>query len=84
LSGLARYRRLRGDDTFFLTGADEHAAKVSDTAIKQGLSAKAWADQDAADFRDLFRRLERTNNDFVRTSEQRHNERVTPYQLDNF
>jgi len=76
---VARYRRLRGDDTFFLTGVDEHAAKVLDTAVEKGLSAQAWADQNAADFRDVFRRLEMTNSDFVRTSEQRHKERVSRY-----
>ncbi|MCA9216170.1 MAG: methionine--tRNA ligase [Planctomycetales bacterium] len=76
---VARYHRLKGDDTFFLTGVDEHAAKVSDTAIKKGMSAQAWADQNAAAFRDVFRRLEMTNDDFVRTSEQQHKDRVTRY-----
>ena len=40
---VARYHRLKGDDTFFLTGVDEHAAKVSDVAAEKGLSAQAWA-----------------------------------------
>ena len=76
---VARYHRLKGDDTFFLTGVDEHAAKVSDNAARKGLSAQAWADQNAAAFLDVFRRLEITNSDFVRTSGQRHKERVTRY-----
>ncbi len=76
---VARYHRLKGEDTFFLTGVDEHAAKVSDVAAKKGLSAQAWSDQNAAAFRDVFHRLEMTNNDFVRTSETRHKERVTRY-----
>ena len=76
---VARYHRLKGDDTFFLTGVDEHAAKVSDVAAEKGLSSKAWADQNAAAFRDLFQRLAITNNDFVRTSDSRHKKRVTQY-----
>jgi len=76
---VARYHRLKGADTFFLTGVDEHAAKVSDVAAEKGLSAQAWANQNAAAFRDVFRRLAITNNDFVRTSEVRHKERVTRY-----
>ncbi len=76
---VARYHRLKGDDTFLLTGVDEHAAKVSDVAAEKGLSAQAWADQNATGFRNVFRRLAITNNDFVCTSEVRHRERVTRY-----
>lgn len=76
---VARYHRLRGDDTFFLTGVDEHAAKVSDKAAEHGLSPQQWADQNAAAFRGTFEKLEMTNDDFVRTSEDRHKQRVTEY-----
>jgi len=76
---VARYHRLRGDDTFFLTGVDEHAAKVSDKAAEHGLSPQEWADQNAAAFRGTFEKLEMTNNDFVRTSSDRHKEKVTEY-----
>lgn len=76
---IARYHRLRGDDVFFLTGVDEHAAKVADEAVKRGLSPQEWADQNAAAFRDVFGRLEMTNDDFVRTSEDRHKSKVTEY-----
>ena len=76
---VARFHRLKGDDTFFLTGVDEHATKVSEKAAEKGLSVKAWADQNAAAFRDVFKRLEMTNDDFVRTSENRHKEGVTRY-----
>jgi methionyl-tRNA synthetase len=51
---LARYHRLRGDDVFFLTGVDEHAAKVVEAAGQRGLTAQQWADQNAAAFRDAF------------------------------
>lgn len=76
---VARYHRLRGDDTFFLTGVDEHAAKVSDKAAEHGLSAQQWADQNAAAFRGTFEKLEMTNDDFVRTSSERHKAKVTEY-----
>jgi len=76
---VARYHRLRGDDTFFLTGVDEHAAKVSDKAAEHGLSPQQWADQNAAAFRETFEKLEMTNNDFVRTSSDRHKQKVTEY-----
>ncbi|XAM00644.1 methionine--tRNA ligase [Phycisphaeraceae bacterium D3-23] len=76
---VARYHRLKGDDTFFLTGVDEHAAKVSDKAAEHGLSAQAWADQNAAAFRGTFEKLEMTNDDFVRTSSDRHKQKVTEY-----
>lgn len=76
---VARYHRLRGDDTFFLTGVDEHAAKVSDKAAEHGLSPQQWADQNAAAFRGTFEKLEMTNDDFVRTSSERHKAKVTEY-----
>ncbi|MFN3167031.1 MAG: methionine--tRNA ligase [Phycisphaeraceae bacterium] len=76
---VARYHRLRGDDTFFLTGVDEHAAKVSDKAAEHGLSAQQWADQNAAAFRETFKKLEMTHDDFVRTSSDRHKQKVTEY-----
>jgi methionyl-tRNA synthetase len=76
---VARYHRLKGDDTFFLTGVDEHAAKVSDKAAEHDLSPQEWADQNAAAFRGTFEKLEMTNNDFVRTSSDRHKKKVTAY-----
>ncbi len=76
---VARYHRLKGDDTFFLTGVDEHAAKVADKARDMGLSPQAWADRNAAQFREVFERLEMTHDDFVRTSEDRHKARVVEY-----
>jgi methionyl-tRNA synthetase len=76
---VARQHRIAGDDVFFLTGVDEHAAKVSDAAAERGLTPQQWADQNAAVFRDTFMRLGITNDDFVRTSEDRHKEKVTQY-----
>jgi methionyl-tRNA synthetase len=76
---LARYHRLRGADVFFLTGVDEHAAKVVDAAGQRGLTAQVWADENAAAFRDTFLRLGITNSDFVRTTSARHKDRVAAY-----
>jgi len=76
---VARYHRLRGDDTFFLTGVDEHAAKVADKAAEHGISPQQWADQNAAAFRQTFEKLEMTNDDFVRTSSPQHKAKVTEY-----
>src|SRR5262245_50769383 len=76
---VARYHRLAGDDTFFLTGVDEHAAKVSDAAKERGLTPQQWADQNAEVFKSTFARLGILNNDFVRTSEDRHKTKVQEY-----
>lgn len=76
---LARHHRLRGDDTFFLTGTDEHATKVVDAAKERGLETQAWADQNAQAFRETFARLGLSNDDFIRTTEDRHKSRVETY-----
>ncbi|MEM1107771.1 MAG: methionine--tRNA ligase [Planctomycetota bacterium] len=76
---VARYHRLRGDDTFFLTGVDEHAAKVSDKAAEHGKTPQEWADINADQFRGTFEKLEMTNDDFVRTSSDHHKAKVTEY-----
>jgi methionyl-tRNA synthetase len=75
----ARYHRLRGDDVFFLTGTDEHAAKVVDSAAKQGLTPQQWADKNAQEFQDTFAKLGISNDDFIRTSQDRHKQKVQQY-----
>ncbi|MCB1054908.1 MAG: methionine--tRNA ligase, partial [Acidobacteria bacterium] len=64
---------------FFLTGTDENAAKVVDAALEHGMTAQAWADRNAEAFKDTFRRLELSNDDFIRTTEDRHEVRVLRY-----
>ena len=76
---LARYNRLAGKDTFFLTGTDEHATKVVDTAAEHSLSTQEWADKNADAFKATFKRLGMSNDDFIRTSEDRHKVKVTQY-----
>jgi methionyl-tRNA synthetase len=69
---VARSRRLEGRDVFFLTGTDEHAAKVVDAARERSLSTREWADRNAAAFRETFAEFGIENDDFIRTSEMRH------------
>jgi methionyl-tRNA synthetase len=69
---IARSRRLLGDDVFFLTGTDEHGQKVERAAQKAGLDPRVFADKIAGKYRDLFRALNISNDDFIRTTEARH------------
>ncbi len=69
---LARYHRLLGVPTFFLTGTDEHGQKVQRAAEAAGISPKEQADRTVVRFQELWRRLGITNDDFIRTTEPRH------------
>ena len=69
---IARSRRLMGQDVFFLTGTDEHGQKVERAAQKAGLDPHVFADRIAAKYRDLFKALDISNDDFIRTTEPRH------------
>ena len=69
---IARFMRLDGKDVFFLTGTDEHGQKMLQTAVKEGLSAQALADRNAAVFREMATALNASNDDFIRTTEERH------------
>jgi methionyl-tRNA synthetase len=76
---VARFRRLRGEDVFFLTGTDEHAAKVVDAAREHGVSTEEWAARNAAAFQSYFAEVGISNDDFVRTSQERHKRKVSEY-----
>jgi len=69
---LARRHRLVGDDTYFLTGTDEHGIKMVKTAAAENVSPQELADRNAKVFKDAFAQLKVTNDDFIRTSEPRH------------
>jgi methionyl-tRNA synthetase len=69
---IARFKRLDGYDVFFLTGTDEHGQKMMQTAAKEGLSARALADRNAALLADMDQALAISNDDFIRTTEPRH------------
>ncbi|MEO1128724.1 MAG: methionine--tRNA ligase [Planctomycetota bacterium] len=76
---LARSMRLAGRDTFFLTGTDEHADKVATSAQENGVTTLEWADRNAAAFRAAFEELRFSNDDFIRTTEPRHTQRVQAF-----
>lgn len=73
---IARYRRLRGDRVHFLTGLDEHSQNVARSAAEAGIDPQEWVDRMAPKWLAVWERLEFTNDDFIRTSEPRHEERV--------
>ncbi len=69
---LARYHRMRDEDVFFLTGTDEHGAKIAKAAEKQGLAPLDFTDRISARFRLLADAMDVSNDDFIRTTEERH------------
>ena len=69
---LVRHHRQRGDETFFLTGVDEHATKVWRVAQEQGLEAQEYADRIAVPWRELPQRLNASTDFFIRTSDEGH------------
>ena len=69
---MARYHRLWGDDTYFLTGSDEHGDKIAQAALACGESPQAFVDRISAAFRETWAKLGIANDDFVRTTEPRH------------
>ncbi|MCQ0986204.1 methionine--tRNA ligase [Jiella marina] len=69
---LARFKRLDGYDVFFLTGTDEHGIKMLQAARGQGVSPRELADANAAEFLRMAEVLGGSNDDFIRTSEDRH------------
>ena len=69
---LARYNRQRGYDVYFLTGSDEHGQKIQRKAREAGLEPRQYVDRIVATFQELWRRLNISYNDFIRTTEPRH------------
>lgn len=69
---LARWHRLLGDPTFFLTGTDEHGLKIQRAAEANGISPQEQADRTSARFREVWETLQISNDDFIRTTEPRH------------
>ena len=73
---IARWHRLIGDETKFLTGTDEHGMKIAETAEQHGMSPQSWTDATAARFEDAWSTLNISNDDFIRTTQARHYETV--------
>ena len=69
---MARYHRLWGDDTYFLTGSDEHGEKIAQAALASGESPQAFVDRISLAFRETWTKLGISNDDFIRTTEPRH------------
>ncbi len=69
---LARFKRLDGFDVKFLTGTDEHGIKVKQAAEKAGMDPQSFTDQVSQSFRDLIQAMNYSNDDFIRTTEDRH------------
>src|SRR5712691_9106883 len=69
---IARFKRLDGYDVFFLTGTDEHGQKILQTAAREGVTAQALIDRNVPRFKAMAERLNCSNDDFIRTTEQRH------------
>ena len=69
---IARFRRQLGEQVHFLTGVDEHGQKVQASAKKRGIPPQQFVDEVSAEFRALLPRLNISNDDFIRTTEPRH------------
>ncbi len=69
---IARFRRLQGVDTYFLSGTDEHGQKVEKAAAEAGLAPRAFTDAVSGQFRAMLAMLDVSNDDFIRTTEPRH------------
>jgi methionyl-tRNA synthetase len=73
---LARYHRAQNRDVRFLTGTDEHGIKIFKAAQEKGMDPGALGDSVVVHFQDLWKRLEITHDDFIRTTQDRHERRV--------
>ena len=69
---LARYHRLTGSNVFFLTGIDEHGQKVQEAARERNISPQEHCDEMVVRFQDLWKKFNISNDDFIRTTEERH------------
>lgn len=73
---MARFKRMCGFDVFFLTGVDEHGQKAEKAASEQGIHPKELADNMVGKFTELWKLLNVTNTDFIRTTDERHHKAV--------
>ena len=69
---MARFKKLTGYDTYFLTGTDEHGQKIEKKAIAQGVTPQAYVDQIVAGIKDLWKLMDIEYDDFIRTTDERH------------
>ncbi|PPJ96668.1 methionine--tRNA ligase, partial [Staphylococcus aureus] len=69
---IARYKRMQGYDVKYLTGTDEHGQKIQEKAQAAGKSEIEYLDEIIADIQALWKKLDISNDDFIRTTEDRH------------
>lgn len=69
---IARYKRMRGYDVMYLTGTDEHGQKIQKAAEDKGMEPQEYLDDIVATIKELWKKLKITNDDFIRTTEERH------------
>ena len=73
---LSRYNKLQKKNVYFLTGTDEHGQKIQRAAKEKGMDPKSFCDQISKTFFDLSKSLNLSNDDFIRTTEERHTKSV--------
>lgn len=73
---LARYKRLQAFDVFFLTGTDEHGLKIEQKAQDLNMTPKEYVDMMAASIQELWKKLEITNDGFIRTTDEQHEKAI--------
>jgi methionyl-tRNA synthetase len=69
---MARYKRLRGYDVMYLTGTDEHGQKIQEKAEEKGVTPKQYVDEIVSGIQELWKKLDISYDDFIRTTEERH------------
>ncbi|QHT60416.1 methionine--tRNA ligase [Paenibacillus lycopersici] len=69
---MARYKRLRGYDVWYLTGTDEHGQKIERKAAEKGKTPQQFVDDIVVLIKDLWKKLDISNDDFIRTTQERH------------
>ncbi|MDX2050203.1 MAG: methionine--tRNA ligase [Rickettsiaceae bacterium] len=74
---IARFKRLSGENVKFVTGTDEHGQKIEKAAIAKNIDPKAFVDEISFRFKELCSIIQATNDDFIRTSEDRHKKAAT-------
>ena len=73
---ISRIHKMRGESVYFLTGTDEHGQKVQEASEKRKLTPKEHVDEYVKRFKDVWNKLNIEYNDFIRTTEKRHTDRV--------
>ena len=73
---MARFKRMMGYDVMFLTGSDEHGQKIEKIAQQKGVTPKAYVDEIVASIKDLWKLMNISNDDFIRTTDERHEKAV--------